>query len=163
MSSSPSSLNWDEYENSKILTNFFIPNGHRILGQTWEEAEESCRNQNNSHLVTIPDPNTLARVQIFIQNLKNNPIHGKIAGYWILAQESLGTQKVCQIVTEFAEIKRVSCSDSVDDSGAIYIGLCERKLNSKQKKTADFLSVGAAAEVTRPHNVYTCQCEKGYG
>ena len=163
MSSSPSYSNWDEYEyeNLKILTNFFLPNGHRILGQTWEEAEQSCQNQNNSHLVTIADPNTLARVQIFIQNLKN-PI-GKIAGYWILAQESSSTgkiQKVCQIVTEFAETRRVSCSDSVDDSGAIYIGLCEWKLNSKQ--TADFRSVGAA-EVTRPHNVCTCQCEDGYG
>ena len=156
MSSSPY-LNWDEYENLKILSNFFIPNGK--LGQTWEEAEQSCRNQNNnSHLVSIPDPNTLAKVQIFIQNLKN-PI-GKIAGYWILAQESSSTgktQKVCQIVTEFAETRRVSCSDSVDESGAIYIGLCERKLDSKQKQTAD------SVEVSQPYNVYTCQCKDGFG
>ena len=68
-------------------------------------------------------------------------------------------------MTEFAETKRVSCSDSVDDSGAIYIGLCERKLNSKSKQTAEseFHSVGGGSEVTKPHNVYTCQCKEGYG
>ena len=66
-------------------------------------------------------------------------------------------KKVCQIVTEFAETRRVSCSDSVDENGAIYIGLCERKLNSKQKQTAE------SVEVSQPHNVYTCQCKDGFG
>ena len=91
------------------------------------------------------------KVQFFIQTFKTEE---KIAGFW--TQSSTGNK--CQVITGYSEVIQVSCSDTIDvNSGAIFIGLCQRNLNDHSIKNA------ADDPSTSQHNIYTCQCQQGYG
>lgn len=97
-------------------------------------------------------------MQFFIQTFKTEE---KIAGFW--TQSSTGNK--CQVITGYSEVIQVSCSDTIDvNSGAIFIGLCQRNLNNHNQQTADHSIENAADDPsTSQHNIYTCQCQEGYG
>ena len=160
-----------EKEKLDFLPNLFVPNGN---SQNWFQADRSCQNQNGS-LISLTESSTFAKIQIFIQTLKPEE---KIGGFWTYSAPSDASGFVCRVISNLFKVVDVNCSDSHDDHGAIFVGLCQRNKQNgeelrKSKQTEKNLASADHQNKNNKQNedhrlapvadFFTCQCKTGFG
>ena len=171
----PSSNGVENKEKLDFLSNLFVPNGN---SQNWFQADRSCQSQNGS-LISLSESSTFSKIQIFIQTLKPEE---KIGGFWTYSAPTEASGFVCRVITNLFKVVEVNCSDSFDDHGAIFVGLCERRKLAqngdgdelrRNKQTESSASADNQNKNKNKQNgdhrlapvadFFTCQCKNGFG
>ncbi len=135
---------------SKHLSNsaFFVANGNQ---QHWYSAQKSCVDFKGQLLTSNKSEDIVKALPFISAYIEAEPIE-KVGGFWIGTPD---LQNKCQVLNQFGLIKSKPCSDTFDieDSGAIYLGLCQVQKNKHEE-----ISKGLKNNL-----YYTCQCPEGFG
>lgn len=129
------------YEQTDLSSQLFVSNGN---AQNWYNAEKSCADQ-HGQLISFTESFELKVAALtFIESYS---ALDKVAGFWI--------NQPCYLTDQFGLLSNRSCAEFTDvDSGAIYLGLCQKNNLNGAKN---------GSKTPSQPDIYSCQCDEGFG